>query len=72
MTTTVASLAAQVAATQSKVIVSVEDTTEYILPQGRGLVCAAGDRSGLRFQGGSPCDGAAAGCRCDPSGWNRE
>lgn len=25
-------------ATQSKVIVSVEDTTEYILPQGRGLV----------------------------------
>ncbi len=38
MTTTVASLAAQIAATQSKVIVSVEDTTEYILPQGRGLV----------------------------------
>ena len=38
VTTTVASLAAQIAATQSKVIVSVEDTTEYILPQGRGLV----------------------------------
>lgn len=39
---------------------------------GKGTGCAAGDRSGLRFQGGSPCDGAAAGCRCDPSGWNRE
>ena len=38
VTTTMASLAAQIAATQSKVIVSVEDTTEYILPQGRGLV----------------------------------
>lgn len=38
VTTTVASLAAQIAGTQSKVIVSVEDTTEYILPQGRGLV----------------------------------
>ena len=39
---------------------------------GKGTGCATGDRSGLRFQGGSPCDGAAAGCRCDPSGWNRE
>ena len=37
VTTTVASLAAQIAATQSKVIVSVEDTTEYILPQGSGI-----------------------------------
>ena len=39
---------------------------------GKGTGCAAGDRSGLRFQGGSPYDGAAAGCRWDPSGWNRE
>ena len=69
VTTTVASLAAQIAATQSKVIGGYD----RIHPSaGKGTGCAAGDRSGLRFQGGSPCDGAAAGCRCDPSGWNRE
>ena len=72
VTTTVASLAAQIAATQSKGHCLCGGYDRIHPSAGKGTGCAAGDRSGLRFQGGSPCDGAAAGCRCDPSGWNRE